>query len=120
MDHTITPVGADVRRSLLDSLVRAAELKSEWRLLSKRARDNTRLPRSVRLAIGLIARRARGECDDLADSVVTGIGSLDDGALDTAARCLRSCEGCLEFIEAADRTVAVLVRNSHRGAEDGE
>jgi hypothetical protein len=114
------PLNADeIRQSLLDVLIRAAELNAEWELLREEIVSNEGLPRSKRLAMELVAACAKDRCHRIADHVVNGPSILDCGLLAGAWRERSECQSELEFNEAADRTLELIVRGSHPDNQHG-
>jgi hypothetical protein len=103
---------SSTHRELLAYLVRAGELNVEWKLAQRTALVDTRLPKSARLAIALVASRAQSKCVAVADAVIPGMLCLVRGDHQQATRLLRSCDGHMAFLSAADRTVAAVIRKS--------
>ena len=111
---------AEVQKGLLDTIIRAAQIKAEWELLRTKILSNERLPRPIRLAIELIAVRAKDLLDGIADHVIWGFEHLEDGLLAAAWQELGECENEMSLIHAADRTVARLVRKSCLETQHGQ
>jgi hypothetical protein len=103
---------SSIHRELLACLVRAGELNVEWKLVQRTALVDSRLPKSARLAIALVASRAQSKCVAVADAVIPAMLCLVRGDHDQATRLLRSCDGHMTFLSAADRTVAAVIRKS--------
>jgi hypothetical protein len=99
-------------RELLACLIRAGELNVEWKLVQRTALVDSRLPKSARMAIALVASRAQSKCVAIADAVIPGMLCLVRNQHHRAARLLRSCDGHMTFLSAADRTVAAVIRKS--------
>jgi hypothetical protein len=114
------PLNADeIQRSLLDALIRAAELNAEWELLREEIASNEGLPRSKRLAMDLVAICAKDRCRRIADHVVNGLSLLDCGLLAGAWQARSECQPDLDFNEDADRTLELIVRSSHPDNQHG-
>ncbi len=109
----------ETQRSLLDALIRAAELNAEWELLREEIASNEGLPRSKRLAMELVAACAKDRCHRIAEHAVIGINLLEVGLLAGAWRERSECQSELAFNEAADRTLELIVRSSHPDAQHG-
>jgi hypothetical protein len=103
---------SSIHHELLACLVRAGELNVEWKLVQRTALIDSRLPKSARLAIALVASRAQTKCVAVADAVIPGMLCLVRGDHDQATRLLRSCDGHMAFLSAADRMVAAVIRKS--------
>ena len=103
---------SSIHRELLACLVRAGELNVEWKLVQRTAIVDSRLPKSARLAIALVSSRAQSKCVAVADAVIPGMLCLVRGDHQQATRLLRSCDGHMAFLSAADRTVAAVIRKS--------
>jgi hypothetical protein len=108
-----------IHRELLACLICAGELSVEWKLLQRTAHTDPRLPKSARLAIALVAWRAQSKCVAVADNVIAGMLSLVRGERQRVTRKLRSCQADLEFLAAADRTVAAIIRKFITRAHHG-
>ncbi len=103
----------EIQQALLDMMIRTAEIKAEWDLLRKKILSNTRLPRSIRLAINLVAARANDKLNGIADHVITGMDNLEDGLLGAARMDLGTCMNEMMLNETADRMVALMVRKTY-------
>jgi hypothetical protein len=108
-----------IHRELLACLIRAGELSVEWKLVLCAMHSEPGLPKSTRLAIALVASRAQSRCVAVADKVIDGMLSLVRGERQRVTRKLRSCQADLAFLDAADRTVAAIIRKSTTRARHG-
>jgi hypothetical protein len=111
---------AEVQQGLLDTIIRAAQIKAEWELLRTKVLSNERLPRPIRLAVELIAIRAEEILDGMADHVIWGFEHLEDGLLTAAWQEWGKCQNEMSLIQAADRTVSRLVRKSFSETQHGQ
>jgi hypothetical protein len=101
-----------IHRELLACLIRAGELNVEWKLVQRTVLVNPRLPKTAHLTIALVASRAQSKCIAVTDAVIAGMLALVRGDHKRATRLLRSCQGHMAFLSAADRTVAAVIRKS--------
>lgn len=113
-----SPAGS-IHRELLACLIRAGESNVEWKLVQRTALVDTRLPKSARLAIALVAWRAQSKCMAVADAVIAGMMCLFRGQHQRATQLLRSCHGHMAFLTAAERTTAAIIRKSTTRSHHG-
>lgn len=118
-DETNPASACAIHRELIACLTRAGGLNVEWKLVQRTALVDSRLPKSARLAIALVASRAQSKCVAVADNVIAGMLSLVRGERQRVTRKLRSCHADLAFLAAADRTVAAIIRKSTTRSHHG-
>jgi hypothetical protein len=102
----------ELHRELLDCLVRAGELILEWKLVQRTTVNDPRLPRAQRSTIMFVASRAQSKCVAIADTVLAGMDALVRLDYPKGSKLLQSCRVHMAFLEAADDTVAGIVRKS--------
>jgi hypothetical protein len=110
----------EIREALPALVARSAVVGAQWQLLRRRGLSTIRLPRSVRLAVVMIARRAGQNCDMLADRAISGLAALDSGNCKAGERAIAACLSRIAFDQAADRAAARLLWNSKPGKGHGK
>ncbi len=74
--------------------------------------NDPRLPRAQRSTIMFVASRAQSKCVAIADTVLAGMDALVRLDYPKGSKLLQSCRVHMAFLEAADDTVAGIVRKS--------
>lgn len=117
--HPNTRARCEIRSALMATVTRCAMIEAQWKMLRRRGLSTLPLPKTVKLALVLLARRAEHNCGRLADRAISGLASLDAGDCRAAERALASCLAMIAMDRAADRAAARLLRNSKPGMGHG-
>jgi hypothetical protein len=108
-----------VRGDLLWVIEKVGEVEADWKLFRKREIQTLPVANNIRLAAGLISRRAETNCRHIVGQVVLGLAALNRRDRRAANHALDTCWRLIRFDNTADDVIDALLAAPAKEARHG-